>query len=56
MMFFTGVINLYLWCDLIYSEMRKLLELPAFTSCRLVRMYTAKKVGREISAAEKCGG
>ena len=43
MMFFTGVINLYLWCDLIYSEMRKLLELPAFTSCRLVRMYTATK-------------
>ena len=43
MMFFTGVINLYLWCDLIYSEIRKLLELPAFTSCRLVRMYTATK-------------
>ena len=42
-MFFTGVINLYLWCDLIYSEMWKLLELPAFTSCRSVRMYTATK-------------
>ena len=42
-MFFTGVINLYLCCDLIYSEMWKLLELPAFTSCRSVRMYTATK-------------
>ena len=42
-MFFTGVINLYLCCDFIYSEMWKLLELPAFTSCRSVRMYTATK-------------
>ena len=42
-MFFTGVINLYLWCDLIYSEMWKLLEFPAFTSCRSVKMYTATK-------------
>ena len=42
-MFFIGVINLHLWCDLIYSEMSKLVELPAFTSCRSVRMYTATK-------------
>lgn len=42
-MFSTGIIYLYLWCDLIYSEMWKLLELPAFASCRSVRMYTATK-------------
>ena len=43
MMIFTGVIHLYLWCDLIYSERWKLLELPAFTSCRSVRIYTTTK-------------
>ena len=35
-MFFTDVINLHLWCDLIYSEMRQLLELGAFTSSVVV--------------------
>ena len=34
MMFFTGLINLHLWWYLIYSEMWKLLELPAFSSIR----------------------
>ena len=43
MMFFTGVISLHVWGDLIYSEMTKLLELPAFSSCHSVRMYTATK-------------
>ena len=52
--YFTGAIGLHIWRDLIYSEMPVLLELPAFTSYRSVRMYTAK-VSFEISAAEKCG-
>ena len=52
--YFNGVIGLHIWRDLIYSEMSVLLELPAFTSYRSVRMYTATE-SFEISAAEKCG-